>query len=155
MIIEKELKHLRYLTEKLNNKEREVDKLNRILRIMIDTIPLMVWMKDENEIYLWANKLVCDRLLYTNIDEVVDKTDIFFEDREKLLSPDNDKWHSFGRACHKSDQIVLKTGEHLHMIEEGYLRGESVKIEIWKSPVFKNGKIIGIVGTGRFIKDEE
>lgn len=153
MLIQKEIEHLRYLTEKLNNTEREVDKLNNVLSVMINTIPLMVWIKDANEIYMWANILVCEKLLHTNIDEIVGKNDSFFEDREKLLSPGNDKWHSFGRTCHKSDQYVLNTGKHLHMTESGYLRGELVNLEIWKSPVFEGGEIIGIAGAGRFLDD--
>jgi ligand-binding sensor protein len=133
--------------------ELELEKTNKILRVMLDTIPLMVWIKDSEKKFLWANKLTCNILLHTNITEVVGKDGGFFEDREKLLSPGNNKWYSFGRACHVSDNKVLSAGKLIHIVEQGYIRGVLYKLEIWKSPVFDDeGNVVGVVGAGKFIE---
>ena len=174
MIIDNEIKHLKHLTNLLSsspvvilnkklqqeiNKRVEVEKklaeTCRMLRNMCDNLQEMIWCKDLNEKYMFANKAVCENLLFTTIEEVVGKDDIFFALREQALAPSNDKFHTFGVKCHESDRKVLTSGKAIHLDEEGYLKGKKVILEITKSPFFDEaGKLIGIVGSGKFVTEQ-
>jgi ligand-binding sensor protein len=134
--------------------EKEVVKANRMVRRMCDNLPEMIWCKDLDKKYMFANKAVCENLLFTTTEEVVGKDDIFFASRERTLDPGNDKFHTFGVICHKSDQKVLTSGKTIHLEEEGYLKGKKVILEITKSPFFdENGRLIGVVGSGKFVTE--
>ena len=130
--------------------EKKLMESNHMLRGMCDNLPEMIWCKDLNEKYLFANKAVCEQLLFTTIEEVVGKDDKFFAARQQKIEPDNDKFHTFGILCYKSDQHVLTTRTSIHLEEVGYLKGKKVILDITKSPFFDNGNdIIGVVGSGR------
>ena len=137
--------------EKLETLYAKFKQFSLLMRALCDSLPIMIWAKDVEEKYLFANKMCCEWLLSTNADEVVGKTDIFFAAREQAAHP-GEKWHTFGDTCHKSDQQVLKTGKSLHLVETGYIKGKQVSIDVIKTPFLDNGNnFVGIVGCAKDI----
>lgn len=149
---------LKEMLSQLEEKDREISRLgeehrqfNTMIRALCDSLPIMIWAKDLNERYLFANKACCEIILNATSDEVIGKNDLFFAEREKKGHSGNNKWHTFGTACHESDQWVITHKERLHKIESGYAKGEVLTLDVVKVPFLINGgDFIGIVG---FAKD--
>lgn len=146
-----DLEYLKVLTQELNDKDKEIQRYCDILSALNNSLPIMVWAKDENMNYLFANKFCCTHLLNTNIKEVVGKNDMFFAERERQSHPGNKKYHTFGEECNISDQEVLRTKNSLHKTESGYCKGNLLTIEIWKEPFWREGNILGIAGAARIV----
>lgn len=47
----------------LHDRETELQRLYQMFRLMSDTMPDMMWAKDLNKKYIFANKAVCENLL--------------------------------------------------------------------------------------------
>jgi PAS domain-containing protein len=78
---------------------------------MADNVPDMIWAKDLEKRYLFANRAFCRQLLNAaDTDEPLGKTDMFFAQRERDRHPDDPQWHTFGELCQDSDLITLEHG---------------------------------------------
>lgn len=146
-----DLARLYALTDALVEKEKALKKYEEMMRTMCDLLPDMIWAKDLNERYLFANKAVCEKLLNTNSDFIIGQTDMDVARRERKGHENNGHpWHGFGEACHESDQIVLTTGKPYRRIEEDYVKGKLLTIDVRKFPL-RDGtdKIVGVVGCAR------
>lgn len=122
------------------------------LELITEHFPDMLWVKDLQGRYLYANRAICENLLMTDTDEVVGKTDIFFAKRERERHPENSQWHTFGELCLNSDEIVLQYKEKMAFEEYGNIRGEHTYLEVHKAPLYDtDGKLIGTIGSGRNI----
>lgn len=150
-----DIDYLKALTAELNEKDKEIQRYCNILCALNNSLPIMVWAKDENEEYIFANKFCCEKLLNTDTEEVLGKTDMFFAERERRNHPENKKYHTFGEQCHISDQEVLKTKKSLHTVESGYAAGKLLTIELWKEPFWLEGDIIGIAGAAIIVDKAE
>jgi len=122
-------------------------------RMMADNLPDMLWAKDTQGRYLFANKAICDNLLMArDTDEPIGKTDLFFAKRERAKHPDNPEWHTFGELCADSDQITLKAMKPMRFEEFGNVKGKLLYLEVHKAPFFDDeGNLLGTVGSGRDI----
>lgn len=122
------------------------------LQLISEYLPDMLWAKETNGRYLFANKAICDNLLMSSPKEVIGKTDIFFATREREKHPENVEWHTFGELCFNSDEVVLENMSPMHFEEFGNIRGELVYLEVHKAPLFdEKGVLIGTIGSGRDI----
>ena len=131
--------------------------LASMLRLMCDNVPDLIWAKDLEKRYLFANKALCEQLLNAeNIKEPLRKTDLFFAQRERHAHPDNPDWHTFGERCQDSDAITLARGKPSVFEESGQVKGQHLCLEVHKSP-FRNekGEVIGTVGSARNITDRK
>ena len=128
-------------------------QLASMLRLMCDNVPDMIWAKDLDKHYIFANKALCVDLLNANeIREPIGKSDLFFSDRERRQHPDDPQWHTFGELCQESDEIILQTKKPFVFVEYGHIKGKPLCLEIHKSPfVNASGTIIGTVGCARDI----
>ncbi|MBA4358910.1 MAG: hypothetical protein C0405_14415, partial [Desulfovibrio sp.] len=85
--------------------------LASLLRLMCDNVPDMIWAKDLDRRFLFANKALCEGLLNAkDTSEPVGKNDLFFALRERAAHPDDPVWHTFGEVCQDSDAITLEQG---------------------------------------------
>ncbi len=127
-----------------------------ILRTLTDNLPDMLWIKDLQGRYLFANKAICENLLMaTDTEEPIGKTDLFFALRERAKHPDNPEWHTFGELCQNSDEIVAKAGKPMRFKEWGNVRGKLLYLEVHKAPFYdQQGKMLGVLGSGRDITDQ-
>jgi PAS domain-containing protein len=153
MSIEIDIDGLQQLTNRLIESDKVLQKYCIMIRTMCDLLPIMCWVKDLEKRYLFANKMVCETLLHTELDDLLGQTDLDIAKRERL-GHEHDKcpYHTFGEACHESDQFVLATGKAYRRIEEGYTRGEKLSIDVRKYPFLDlEENLAGVVGCARIV----
>jgi len=124
-----------------------------LLELLTQHLPDMLWVKDLDGIYLYANQSICDGLLMAkDTQEPIGKNDVYFALRERAAHSDKPDWHTFGELCFNSDQIVIDNNKAMKFEEYGNVKGELLYLEVYKAPFYdKDGKIIGTVGAGRDI----
>lgn len=129
---------------------KELKKQDVIIHAMIEELPDMLWFKDIDGKYLYANKAIRDNLLFD--DKPIGKTDIELAFNAKLKFGDEN--HTFGGVCLNSDEDVLN-GNYVgkKYVESGKIKGNVVHLEVNKSVVELDGVVIGVVGSGRDITD--
>ena len=142
--------HKRAETERAESEERS-RKLSTLLRSMCDNVPDMIWAKDLEKRYIFANKALCRGLLQAeDTDEPIGKNDLFFARRERERHPENRQWHTFGELCRDSDQITMEAGEKRQFDEYGNVRGQFLFLDVHKTPfIDDSGAVIGTVGSAR------
>jgi len=124
---------------------------------MCDNVPDMVWAKDLDEKFIFANRATCQKLLSaTDTDEPIGQTHQFFADRERNAHPDQPAWHTFDEICITSDEIVMKTQCPQRFDEFGYAEGKFLYLDVYKAPFWNElGEMIGTVGCGRIVTQEK
>ncbi len=151
---EKELEErISLRTAELAESNDRSGKLAAMLRLMCDNVPDMIWAKDLEQHYLFANKAFCDQLLIAaDTNEPVGKTDMFFARRQRDSHADDPQWHTFGELCMGSDVITLERGLPSSFEEFGNVKGELIVLDVSKAPFLNaNGETIGTVGSARDI----
>lgn len=126
-----------------------------LLELLTEHLPDMLWIKDIEGVYIYANKALCEGLLMAkNTSEPIGKNDVFFALRERESHKENPKWHTFGELCFNSDQIVIENNRPMRFEEYGNVKGEMLYLEVFKAPFYdKKGNILGTVGAGRDITE--
>lgn len=144
--------------EALKESEARFKSLYAMVRLMCDNVPDMVWAKDLDKKFIFANRATCQKLLNAkDTDEPVGKPHQFFADRERNTHPENPTWHTFGEICADSDEIVMATQCSQRFDEFGYVEGEFLYLDVYKAPFWnEHGEMIGTVGCGRIVtRDKE
>jgi PAS domain S-box-containing protein len=126
---------------------------SELLKLLTQNLPDMLWVKEVNGNYLYANQAICEGLLMAkDTDEPIGKNDIFFAMRERDAHSDNPDWHTFGELCFNSDLVVIENNKPMKFEEFGNVKGKLLYLEVYKAPFYdKEGNIIGTVGAGRDI----
>ena len=126
---------------------------SELLKLLTRHLPDMLWVKDLDGNYLYANQAICDGLLMAkDTQEPIGKGDVFFAIRERKLHKHIPGWHTFGELCFNSDIDVIKNDKAMKFEEYGNVKGELMYLEVYKAPFYdKDGKTIGTVGAGRDI----
>ena len=127
--------------------ESRYHSMYRMVNLMANTLPDLIWAKDLDDNYLFANSAIREKLLKCRPDETVEgKTDLFFALRER----NEGHRHTFGEICLNSDEIVKTTRKKGRFLEDGLVRGQYLALDVHKAPMFDdNGELIGTVGAGR------
>lgn len=127
--------------------ESELREKVQLTRLLIDNVPDMIWAKDIDDRYTFANQVFCDQLLQcSSPEEAEGKKDTFFAARERA----NGYKHTFGEFCENSDAIVKNSRKCEQFLESGLVRGKKLILEVSKRPVINDeGELIGTVGCGR------
>ena len=143
--------------EALRETESKYHELFTLMRLMSDTMPDLLWAKDLNKQFIFANKAHCEKLLHAaDTAEPIGKTDLFFAQRERDLHPENPTWHTFGEVCMDSDAITIKEMREMQFDEYGNVQGRYLYLDVHKAPLFTNeGKLIGVVGSARDITERK
>ena len=139
----------------LKASEEKYSNLSKMLRLMCDTVPDMIWAKDLERRFIFTNRAVCRDLLNArDTDEPVGRTDMFFATRERESRPDDPQWHTFGEICIDSDKVIMESRKPAQFDEFGNVKGKFLFLDVHKAPLFdENGKMIGTVGSGRDITE--
>jgi PAS domain S-box-containing protein len=137
--------------------KEEYQRLFGMLRLMADTMPDMLWAKNVNREYLFANQALCRDLLNAkDTAEPLGKTDVFFAEREQQNHPDDPCWHTFGELCMDSDAATLQSMRQMQFDEFGNVRGKYLHLDVHKAPLFdQRGELIGVVGSARDITERK
>jgi PAS domain-containing protein len=126
--------------------QKEVEDTHKMLETIGDTIPDMLWAKDINGKYIYANKAIRDKLLFQ--EDPIGKTDSYCADKAKEKYGDEN--HTFGEVCGNSDKVVLAKEEPQRFLESGNVLGEMSYLEVNKAPLYdSSGMLVGVCGTGR------
>jgi len=141
--------------EALQKKNKEYKNLYTMLRLLSDNMPDMIWAKDLDRRYIFANQALCDHLLHAeSTEEPTGKEDMFFAQRERDSHPDDPEWHTFGEICRDSDAITLQSGKPEQFDEFGNVRGKFLFLDVHKAPMYDaEGNVIGVVGSARDVTD--
>ena len=128
-----------------------------MMRMMCYTVPDMIWAKDLEKKYIFANRVICEKLLNTrDPSEPIGKTDLFFAERERRDHPENPEWHTFGDVCRDTDQITMDAGEPRQFDEYGNVKGSFLYLDVHKAPFLnKQGEMIGTVGSARDVTSQK
>jgi len=96
------------LKAELAARENAAPKPDLLLQLL-DHVPDLIWAKDLEKNYLFANRATCDKLLCAEHPrDVPGRTDLDFAERQRKTHPDNPEWHTFGEICTDSDDVVLR-----------------------------------------------
>jgi len=136
----------------LQESEARYQEMYRMMKLMANTVPDMIWAKDLENRYIFANKAICEKLLMCKSGESpIGKKDLYFASRERSEGQE----HTFGEICVDSDAVVKKNRKSGRFLEDGLVRGEYLALDVQKAPLFnENGNLIGTVGTGRDVTKE-
>jgi PAS domain S-box-containing protein len=143
--------------EKLTREsEKKYKEMYQMLRLMCDNVPDMIWAKDLDNQYVFANKALSEGLLNaSDTNEPIGKTDMFFAQREREQHSENPEWHTFGEICRDTDSIIIQNNKAQRFDEYGNIKGEFLFLDVYKAPFYNsNGNIIGTVGSGRNVTNE-
>jgi len=116
-----------------------------MLHGIAETLPDMMWCKDSDGKYVYANMTIKQGLLFDM--SPVGKTDV--EMAMKAKERFGEENHTFGEKCRNSDKVVLDSGKPERFLESGKVQGKMVYLEVFKAPWYVNGVLRGVVGTGR------
>ena len=131
--------------------------LYNMLRLMCDNVPDIIWAKDLERKFIFANKATCNILLNTfDSEEPVGQTEMYFFEREREAHPEDPDWYTFGNNSIDSDLKVMESKTTERFEEYGNVRGKYLFLDIYKAPLFnEKGVMIGIVGCARDITKEK
>ena len=151
--LEAELSGKRKTPGDRTNTKDKLQKCEKLMQQMLDTIPDLIWAKDSQGRYLFANQQICDKLLMCNSgNEAIGRTDLYFARRERAHGHE----HTFGEVCSDSDKIVRESGKPGNFLEYGKIRGKNLVLDVHKSPILDDdGTVIGTIGCGRDVTKEK
>ncbi len=115
------------------------------LRTLVQTIPEMIWLKDNNGVYLSCNTMF-ERFFGAKEADIVGKTDYDFVDRELADSfrEHDRKVTTTGKLISKEDWITFADDGHRAFVDT------------IKTPMYgARGTLIGVLGIGRDITERK
>ena len=129
---------------------KELYKKDVIINAMIEKLPDMLWFKDIDGKYIYANKAIRDNLLLDENPEGKTDLELSYAAKQEY----GDREHTFGEVCGDSDKDVLENGyTGKKYVESGKVKGKMLHLEVNKSIVKVDGEIIGVVGSGRDVTE--
>ncbi|MDY0151501.1 MAG: PAS domain S-box protein [Candidatus Cloacimonas sp.] len=137
-----------YLASQSNYKQ-----LYFLLRLICDNEPDMIWAKDVEGKYLFANKAMCDKLLEAvDTQEPIGKNDLYFTERARKHHLNDPTWSNNADLCNDTDAKTLKANLPQRFEEFYYVSGEVLQLDVHKAPLLNlEGQTIGTVGSARDI----
>lgn len=114
----------------------------------VDIIPFMVWTKDIDNRFTYANRAMCNGILNTPEEFVINKTSLEVADsmRKRGLT------YTFGDLCFDSDEITKKRGKPTMFYEYGVAGSNYMILRVIKAPLFDgNNGLAGTIGMARDI----
>ena len=141
----------------LKDSEEKSQRLASMLRLICDNVPDMIWAKDLENRYVFANKALCEKLLdLVNTDEPLGKTFDYFVARERDRHPDDPEWYSYGQFAQDIDRHTLGRDEPTTFEESGNVFGKFVFLEAHQARLINaRGEVIGTVGCARDITERK
>lgn len=128
------------LTEQIKSEEK-IRGYQLLQRVILDTIPDIVWMKDANGVYLAANEAFLVRVGKRR-EEVIGKTDFDF-------------WPKEYAEKYRADDNAVMQSKMQKRIEETTVdsKGVVISVETIKTPVYDDaGMLLGVTGVARTVE---
>ena len=137
-----------YVIEDISERKQAEDNLHKSeghLHTLVQTIPDLVWLKDQDGVYLSCNQIF-ERLFGAKEADIVGKTDYDFVDRElaDFFRGHDRKAIAAGKPTSNEEWVTFSDD------------GKSVLLETIKTPMFnERGMLIGVLGIGRDITERK
>jgi PAS domain S-box-containing protein len=133
--------------------EKKYEHLYKMMRLLTDNVPDLIWAKDLDDRYMFANQALCDNLLKcARPEEAIGRTELEFAQRERAAG----QQHTFGEIAHESDAIVKRKRCAGRFVEEGLVRNQTLVLDVHKAPFWdEDGEILGTVGCARDVTKEK
>lgn len=112
-------------------------------------VPDMIWLKDLNGRYMYANKAIREGLLCYN--NPVGLNDVELAGMAKRRFGEAN--HTFGEKCFNSDGITVERNAPSRFLENGKVRGKMLYLEVFKTPLYAGDELVGVCGVGRDITE--
>lgn len=135
----------RKLDRDINELTTELSFYKGMVDAITESLPDMMWCKDVDGKYVYANKAIKEGLIFN--DRPIGMDDIELAMGAKELFGEDE--HTFGEKCANSDKVVLAEMRPMRFLESGKIKGKITYLEVFKAPIYIDGKIVGVVGTGR------
>lgn len=126
------------LTE-LKRVEEALRQRDSYQRALLDNFPFMVWLKDEQSRFLAVNKMFANKFKWPSPESLVGKDDFDITTAE------------MARHYRANDQWVMEGGISRQTEELTGAPDQQHWVEVFKSPLFVDGKVTGTVGFARDI----
>jgi PAS domain S-box-containing protein len=151
-LLREQISEQKRLEETLLKSRQEYHDLYRLMRLVADNVPDLIWAKDMDDRFLFVNQAMCEKLLMcAGPDEAQGKTDMFFAGREREAG----FRHTFGEVCVNSDAMTKENRSAGRFLEDGLVRGKYLALDVHKAPLInEDGEMVGTVGSGRDITKE-
>jgi len=133
------------LRRQVRSRTRELDNERLRLHLLINTLPDLVWVKDQNGVYLGCNAEF-ERLYGASEQQILGRTDYDFVPQDVA---------DFFRA---NDRLAIEAGSsRINEEEVTYASdGHKVTLETIKTPMFDaSGRLVGVLGIGRDITERK
>lgn len=128
---------------------KEVHLYRGMVHAIAEALPDMVWFKDVDGKYIYANQAIKDGLLLEQ--NPIGKNDVELATKAKWVWGNEN--HTFGEKCRNSDVVVLENLRKQKFLESGKVKGNMLYLEVYKAPFFVDGVLKGVVGAGRDMTD--
>ena len=119
--------------------ERKIAESTQMLRLVLDTIPVAVWWKDRDSVYLGCNYLFAANAGLESPEDIIGKTDYDMP------------WRDTDAADYQvADREVLESGKEKLNYEETQRTKDGIDVQVRTSKVplrDADGRIIGVMGT--------
>ena len=122
----------------LRDKEQKLAEVNRMLQLVMDTIPVRIFWKDKNLVYLGCNRLFAEDAGRSAPAELIGDNDY------------NMGWHEQAESYRNDDMEIIRTGMAKLAYEEPQTTpdGKQIWLRTSKIPLLGiDNQIIGILGT--------
>lgn len=131
------------LEQRVQDRTAELRQQTRYLRALIDTLPLLVWLKDIKSRYLAVNQATANSCGHT-VEGMVGKSD-------------RDIWpRELAETYMADDRDVMRTGQRKTVEEPLADVKGTTWIETYKAPVVdEDGTVLGTVGAARDISERK
>ena len=129
------LERLGYLTDQLDEAERAIEKKESRLFGIVDGLDNAVWAKDVDNKFVYANTK-CRHIFLHHEGDIAGMSDADFVNNR------------FASVCAASDDVTKTKLKTCRFIEHCINNSSDVWMDVTKSPYFKDGVLIGTVGSG-------
>jgi len=139
------------LSVELADMTRRHDEVAVMLEAISDCAPSLIWSKDLEGRYLFANKAHCEWL---GVPAPKGMSDLEIAWLNRAQKPDDPHYYDFGEVCGNSDEITLENMKPMRFLEGGNVRGVLFYLQVFKAPLFdRQGKLIGTVGVAHDVTE--
>ena len=151
---------LKCIDEKTCTIDRKLDEEYKLIKDeltlykgMIESVgmavPDMIWLKDLNGRYMYANKAIREGLLCHSNPVGLNDVELARMAKNKF----GDSNHTFGEKCANSDVITVERNAPRRFLENGKVRGKMLYLEVFKTPLYAGDELVGVCGVGRDITE--